>query len=119
LCEKEPLEAWKDWLVFHAVESAAPFLPKAFVDERFRFYGKALSGIPELRPRWQRGIDYTSAALGDAVGKMYVDRYFPTEALAKAQAMASDLVKAFARRIDSLAWMSPETKVKAKRKWRH
>jgi putative endopeptidase len=116
LCEKEPLEAWKDWLVFHAVEHAAPFLPKAFVEERFSFYGKALSGIPELRPRWQRGIDYTGAALGDAVGKMYVDRYFPTEALAKAQAMASDLVKAFARRIDSLAWMSPETKVKAKQK---
>ena len=59
--------------------SAAPFLPKAFVEERFNFYGKALSGIPELRPRWQRGIDFTSAALGDAVGKMYVERYFPAE----------------------------------------
>jgi putative endopeptidase len=116
LCAKEPLDAWKDWLAFHAVEDAAPYLPKAFVDERFNFYGKALSGIPELRPRWQRGIDFTNAALGDAVGKMYVERYFPAETQAKAQAMAADLVRAFAKRIDSLAWMSPETKVKAKQK---
>ena len=116
LCAKEPLEAWKDWLVYHAIENAAPYLPKAFVDERFSFYGKALSGIPEQRPRWQRGVDLTNGALGDAVGKVYVDRYFPTEALAKAQAMTSDLVKAFAKRIDALSWMSPATKVKAKQK---
>ena len=94
----------------------ARFLPKAFVDERFSFYGKALSGIPELRPRWQRGMDYTSAALGEAVGKLYVERYFPAATKAKAQAMVADLVKAFAKRIDALAWMSPETKAKAKQK---
>ncbi|HEV1287481.1 MAG TPA: M13 family metallopeptidase [Bryobacteraceae bacterium] len=116
LCAKQPLAAWKDWLAFHAVEDAAPYLPKAFVDERFNFHGKVLSGIPELRPRWQRAIDFTNAALGDAVGKMYVQRYFPAETQAKAQAMAADLVRAFAKRIDSLSWMSPETKVKAKQK---
>jgi len=116
LSAKEPLDAWKDWLAFHALESAATFLPKAFVDERFNFYGKALSGIPELRPRWQRGIDLTNFALGDAVGKMYVERYFPAETRAKAQLMVGDLVKAFAKRIDSLGWMSPETKVEAKQK---
>ncbi len=116
LCAKEPLDAWKDWLALHAIEEAAAYLPKAFVDERFNFFGKAMSGIPELRPRWQRGIDYTNIALGDAMGKMYVDRYFPAETRAKAQAMVGDLVKAFAKRIDSLAWMSPETKVKAKQK---
>jgi len=116
LCAKEPLDAWKDWLALHAVEDAAAYLPKAFVDEHFNFYGKALSGVPELRPRWQRGIDLTNVALGDAVGKMYVERYFPAETKAKAQAMAADLVKAFAKRIDALEWMSPENKVKAKQK---
>jgi len=116
LAAKEPLDVWKDWLALHAIEDAAAYLPKAFVDERFNFYGKALSGIPELRPRWQRGIDFTNFALGDAVGKMYSDRYFPAETKAKAQAMVADLVKAFGKRIDSLTWMSPETKVKAKQK---
>ncbi len=116
LAAKEPLEAWKDWLAFHTVEDASPFLSKSFVDEHFNFYGKVLSGIPEQRPRWQRGIDMTNAALGDAVGQMYVKRYFPAETKAKAQAMAADLVKAFASMIDSLEWMSPETKVKAKQK---
>ena len=116
LAAGEPLEAWKDWLAFHAIERAAAFLPKAFVDERFSFYGKALSGIPELRPRWQRGMDYTSAALGEAVGKLYVQRYFPAATKAKAQAMVGDLVRAFAKRIDALTWMSPETKTKAKQK---
>ena len=116
LIAKEPLDSWKDWLAFHVIEDAAPFLPKAFVDESFNFQGKALSGILELRPRWQRGIDFTNAALGDAVGKMYVERYFPAETKAKAQAMVGDLEKAFAKRIDELTWMSPETKVKAKQK---
>jgi predicted metalloendopeptidase len=116
LVSKQPLDRWKDWLALHAIESAAAFLPKAFGDEHFSFYGKALSGIPQIRPRWQRGIDLTNFALGDAVGRMYVERYFPAETKAKAEAMARDLVKAFAKRIDSLAWMSPETKVKAKAK---
>jgi putative endopeptidase len=116
LAAKEPLDAWKDWLTFHTIEQAAPFLPKAFVDERFNFLGKALSGIPEQRPRWQRGVDFTSAALGEAVGKVYSERYFPAESKAKVQAMVSDIVKAFRGRIDALAWMSPETKEKAKRK---
>ena len=116
LAAKEPLDAWKDWLVFHAVERDSSFLPKRFVDERFRFYGKTLSGIPELRPRWQRGVDNTNAALGEAVGRLYVQRYFPPQTKAKVQAMVQDLVKAFARRIDALTWMSPETKAKAKQK---
>jgi predicted metalloendopeptidase len=116
LAAKEPLDALKDWLAFHAIEQAANFLPKAFVDEDFQFYGKALNGIQELRPRWQRGVDFTNAALGDAVGKLYVQRYFPAETKAKVEAMVNDLVKAFGKRIDSLTWMSAETKVKAKQK---
>ena len=116
LAAAEPLEEWKDWLSYHAIERAANFLPKVFVDERFSFVGKALSGIPELRPRWQRGMDFTSDALGEAVGKLYVERYFPGTTKAKVQAMVDDLVKAFAKRIDALTWMAPQTKARAKQK---
>jgi putative endopeptidase len=116
LAATEPLDSWKDWLALHAIERSAAFLPKAFVDERFNFYSKVLSGIPEQRPRWQRGMDFTSAALGDAVGKLYAQRYFPAETKAKVQAMVGDLIAAFGKRIDSLTWMSPETKTKAKAK---
>ncbi|HTG53047.1 MAG TPA: M13 family metallopeptidase N-terminal domain-containing protein, partial [Candidatus Tectomicrobia bacterium] len=116
LVAREPLNAWQDWLSFHAIEHAANFLPKAFVDEHFAFFGKTLNGIPELRPRWQRGVDFTSDALGEVVGKMYVERYFPPESKAKVQELAAALVKAFGARIDSLTWMSPQTKTKAKEK---
>jgi predicted metalloendopeptidase len=116
LVAHEPLNAWQDWLSFHAIEHAANFLPKAFVDEHFAFFGKTLNGIPELRPRWQRGVDFTSDALGEVVGKMYVERYFPPESKAKVQELAAALVQAFGARIDSLTWMSPQTKTKAKEK---
>jgi predicted metalloendopeptidase len=116
LTASEPLDAWKDWLVFHTVDDAGGLLPKAFVDERFSFYGKALTGVPELRPRWQRGVDSTNVALGEIVGRLYAKRYFPPETKAKVQAMVGDLVKAFGKRIDALTWMSPETRAKAKQK---
>jgi putative endopeptidase len=86
LAAREPLDAWKDWLAYHAVESAAAFLPRAFGDERFNSYGKAFSGVPQTRPRWQRGIDLTNFALRDAVGKLYVERYFPAETKVKPKA---------------------------------
>ncbi|HEY4360993.1 MAG TPA: M13 family metallopeptidase [Bryobacteraceae bacterium] len=116
LAATEPIEAWKDLLALHVIEETAPFLPKAFVDERFNFYGKTMSGIPQQRERWQRGMDFTSDALGEAVGKLYTQRYFPAETKTKAQTMVADLVAAFGKRIDALAWMSPETKAKAKAK---
>lgn len=116
LVANEPLDAWKDWLAFHTIEQAASFLPKAFVEERFTFFGKALYGTPQLRERWQRGTDVTSAALGEVVGKLYIERYFPAEVKVQVQAMVDDLKKAFGNRIDALAWMSPATKAKAKEK---
>jgi putative endopeptidase len=116
LAAKEPLDSWKDWMTFHDIEQSATFLPKAFVEERFKFHGKALSGIPEMRPRWQRAVDLTSGALGEVVGKTYSERHFPADTKAKVQAMVGDIVKAFGRRIDALAWMTPATKEKAKRK---
>jgi putative endopeptidase len=112
----EPLETWKSYLTYQTLDRWSYLLPKAFVEERFAFYGKVLSGTPQLRERWKRAVDATNHAMGDAVGRVYVRRYFPPEAKAKAEAMVADLIKAFGRRIDALTWMSPETKAKAREK---
>ncbi len=111
-----PLATWKEYLTFHAIEHAGPFLPKAFVEERFSFYGKELSGTPKLRDRWKRAGSATDAALGEAVGRLYVERYFPAKEKARAEAMVKNELAAFARRVDKLEWMSPQTKARAKAK---
>jgi predicted metalloendopeptidase len=112
----EPIATWKDYLTFHAIDRAAQFLPKAFIDESFAFYGTALSGTPQLRDRWKRGVDATSAALGEAVGKLYVERYFPAGEKQRVEEMVKNEIAAFARRIDKLDWMAPATRQKAKAK---
>src|SRR4029077_1834840 len=91
----------------------AGVLPKAFVDERFAFYGVALSGTPKLRDRWKRAIDATNAALGEAVGKLYAAKHFPPSSKARIQTMVKELIAAYRVRIQRLAWMSPKTKQKA------
>ncbi|WP_426751899.1 M13 family metallopeptidase [Myxococcus sp. Y35] len=116
LTQSEPLQTWKDYLAFHAVARAAPYLSKAFVDESFAFNGKTLSGTPSMRERWKRGVDFTNHAMGEAVGKLYVEKYFPPEVKAEADAMVRNIITAFAKRIDALEWMSPETKARAKEK---
>ncbi len=116
LVASQPLETWKDYLVFHAVDRAAPLLPKAFDDERFAFHGTAMAGIPQQRERWKRGVDATNQALGDAVGQLYVERFFPPAAQARIEGMVENLMRAFAQRIDRLEWMSPATKARAKAK---
>jgi putative endopeptidase len=116
LVASQPLDIWKDYLTVRAIEHASPYLPKVFVDERFEFYGKTLSGTPKPRDRWKRGIAVTNVALGDAVGKLYVARHFAPAEKARAEAMVHNLVAAFSRRIDQLDWMAPETKAKAKAK---
>ncbi len=116
LAQSQPLDTWKDYLAFHAVERASSLLPRAFVDEQFAFYGKVLSGTPKLRDRWKRGVNATDAALGEAVGKLYVEKYFPPSEKARAEEMVRNEVAAFALRIDRLDWMAPETKAKAKAK---
>jgi putative endopeptidase len=116
LVGSEPLDAWKDYLVFHAIDRMSNYLPKAFADERFRFYGTALSGVTQQRERWKRAVDETNAALGYDVGKLYVAKYFPATSKARVQAMVKNMVAAFSRRIDGLQWMTPATKAKAKAK---
>jgi putative endopeptidase len=107
------LETWKDWLAYHLIEAHGGILPKAFADERFAFFGKALSGTTQQRPRWQRGVFAVNAFLGDAVGQIYAERYFPQESKVRAQAMVANIVEAFRKRIDALTWMDPATKAEA------
>ena len=116
LVAAQPLDTWKDYLTFHAFEHTAGVLPAAFGDERFAFHGTVLAGVPKRRELWKRATDATSSALGEDVGRLYVERYFPAEAKARIEAMVRNLVAAFGRRIDALDWMAPATKAKAKEK---
>lgn len=116
LVAETPLSTWKEYLTFHAIEHARAVLPKAFVEEAFEFYGKELSGTPKLRDRWKRAVSATNGALGEAVGQLYVERYFPASEKARAEEMVKNELSAFSRRIDKLDWMSPQTKTRAKAK---
>ncbi len=116
LVGSEPLDVWKDYLTFHALDHRLGVLPKPFRDENFAFYSKTLNGVQQPRERWKLAVDAVDSALGDAVGKLYVQKYFPPEAKAKIQAMVTNIKAAFGRRIDRLDWMSPATKAKAKEK---
>jgi predicted metalloendopeptidase len=111
-----PLQTWKDYLRFHLIDSVSGYLPKAFVAQHFAFHHHVLSGTPEQQPRWKRAVEETNDALGEAVGKLYVAKYFPPEEKARAEQMVQNLLAAFATRIDRLAWMAPETRTKAKAK---
>lgn len=110
------LDTWKDWLAYHLIEAYAGVLPKALADERFAFFGKALSGTPEQRPRWKRGVEAVNRLLGDEVGKVYAQRYFPPQAKAQADAMVANIIAAFRKRIDALSWMDASTKAEAQAK---
>lgn len=116
LVKSEPIAVWRDFLTVHLLNKLASYLPKAFVDAKFAFYGKALSGIPEQGERWKLAVGATDGALGEVVGKLYVDKYFPPSEKARAEAMVKNVIAAFGRRIDALDWMAPATKTEAKAK---
>jgi len=116
LIKGEPLAVWKDYLTAHLLTATAPYLSKKFVDTRFEMYGKTLSGTPENKERWKRGVDEITAAMGEAVGKIYVEKYFTPATKARADALVQNLLVAMGQRLDALTWMSPETKAKAKDK---
>ena len=113
LVGSESIETWKDYLRLHVLEHYAAVLPKAVAAEHFAFFGMILAGLQQMPDRGQDAIAATSAALGQAVGQLYAQRYFPPEAKARAQAMVSDLVAAYRARIPTLTWMSARTKEKA------
>jgi putative endopeptidase len=112
----EPLAAWKDYLSARALDRAAPYLSKAFADAAFAFHGTALSGTPEQSARWKRGLAVVDEAIGEAVGRIYVERHFPPAAKAELQGMVENIRTAFARRIDAVPWMAASTKARAKAK---
>jgi predicted metalloendopeptidase len=116
IAAKTSLDTWKTYLQAHLVEGYASYLSKAFVDERFSFYGTTLSGAPQNEPRWKRGVTTVQGAMGEAVGKLYVEQYFPAERKARMEEMVKNLLAAMKQSIDTLDWMSPATKKEAQAK---
>ncbi len=113
LLTAERLPAWRAWARWKLVSSLSPYLTRALVDERFRFYGTVLSGTPELKDRWKRGVALVEGALGEAVGKVYVARHFPPAAKERMDVLVANLIEAYRRSISELEWMTEETKARA------
>jgi putative endopeptidase len=113
LVASQPLDAWKDLLAYHVIEAYANATSKALADERFSFFGTALSGATQQRPRDFRGDVLVSGTLGDAVGQLYVKRFFSPEAKAQAEAIVANLLAAFRVRLENITWMAPATKKEA------
>jgi putative endopeptidase len=116
LVASSPLATWKDWLTFHLLEQYGPYLARPFARETFDFEGKVLQGVPQQQPRWKRAVDLVNEYLGDAVGQLYVRKYFPPQAKAAAQDMAAHLIGAWHKRLQALTWLAPSTKAEALRK---
>jgi putative endopeptidase len=116
LVASESLDTWKDWMAYHLIAEYAPVLSSNIADARFDFFGKALQGAPQQRPRWQRGVAIVNRELGDDVGQIYAQLYFPPESKARAQEMVSNILEAFRKRIQALSWMDPKTKAEAEEK---
>jgi putative endopeptidase len=110
------LPVWKAYFKWRVLAAFAPYLSKGFVEERFAFTGGVLRGVPENEPRWKRGISLLDGSMGEALGKLYVAKYFPPQNKARMQALVLNLLEAYRRDIDTLDWMSAETKVGAQAK---
>jgi putative endopeptidase len=111
-----PLPVWKAYFKWHVLSAAAAYLSKSFVDERFAFAGTVLSGIPENRARWKRGMTLLDGAMGEALGKLYVEKYFPPQNKARMEALVRNLLDAYRRDVGTLDWMSADTKKGAQAK---
>jgi putative endopeptidase len=109
----EPVESWRDWLRWRVVHAYAPYLSSAVVEANFDFYGRTLSGVPEMRERWKRGVSLVEEALGEAVGQLYVEKHFPPHAKERMVHLVDNLVEAFRRDFSELPWMSEDTRAEA------
>ncbi|HEX2811258.1 MAG TPA: M13 family metallopeptidase [Sphingopyxis sp.] len=116
LVASEPLDTWKDWLAFHQINSHTDVLPSALDNAHFAFYGTTLSGTPQQRSRDKRALDALNTDLGDAVGRVYAEKYFPASAKAEVGDMVKGIKAAFATRVNAIDWMAPETKKEAIKK---
>jgi len=105
--------AWSSWLTWQTISGAAPYLHEALVNENFAFYGTTLSGTPQLKERWKRGVALVEGGLGEAIGEMYVERYFPPAAKSRMETLVENLIEAYRIDIQALEWMSETTKARA------
>ncbi|MDD9207172.1 peptidase M13 [Georgenia sp. 10Sc9-8] len=107
------VDSLRMWLTWQVVSGRAAYLPEAFVEENFDFYGRTLTGAEELRDRWKRGVGLVEGAMGEAVGKLYVAEHFPPENKAAMQQLVDNLIAAYRQSIDELDWMGPDTRRRA------
>jgi putative endopeptidase len=113
LFTEDRLEGWCDWLRWQIIRSNAAYLSGVFVEANFDFYGKTLTGTPELRARWKRGVSLVEGVLGEAVGKIYVERHFPDSAKVAMDGLVAHLVEAYRQSITALPWMGEDTRARA------
>lgn len=106
-------DKWRSWLTWQVLSSAAPYLNSAMVNENFAFYGRTLSGVPELKERWKRGVGIVEGSLGEAVGQIYVVEHFPPAAKARMEELVGNLIQAYRVDITALDWMGEDTKIRA------
>jgi putative endopeptidase len=111
--QEDRLESWKDWLAWQVIRSNAAYLSTEFVEANFDFYGRTLSGTPELRARWKRGVSLVEGSLGEAVGRVYVERHFRPAAKTEMDELVGNLIEAYRQSITTLEWMTPETRERA------
>lgn len=109
----EPIETWRAWLRWRIVSARAPYLTDGLVREQFAFFGKELSGTPQMRERWKRGVALVENLIGEAAGQLYVEKHFPPHAKARMEELVANLVEAYRRDFETLEWMSPQTREKA------
>jgi len=109
----ESLEAWKDWLRWQVIRASAPYLTSAFSATSFSFYGTALTGAPKQRERWKRGVSLVEGAMGEAVGRIYVDEHFDETSKVTMDDLVAHLVEAYRQSITALDWMTDETRTRA------
>ena len=113
LLTEERLPAWRDWLAWQVIRSTAAYLSNDFVEANFDFYGRTLTGTPQMRERWKRGVSLVEGAMGEAVGRIYVERHFPPAAKEAMDDLVANLVGAYRESIAALDWMGDETRAKA------
>jgi predicted metalloendopeptidase len=118
LLDEIPLEDWKSYYAFRVLDGRANYLSEAFVQARFDYRGRIVGGLVENQPRWRRGTQLINTLIGEAVGRVYVERHFPPAAKARMEEMVRNLLAAFGDGIDDLDWMTEETKVRAEEKRR-
>jgi putative endopeptidase len=111
-----PLPVLKDYMLLRLIDNAAPYLSRPFVDANFAFRGTVLNGTPQNEPRWKRGVALVTQSIPDDISRIYVERHFPPEAKAAADALVRNVIAAMDRRLASLTWMAPETKARARAK---